>query len=395
MPIPTQSQMLLPLLHILQEHGGSSRPRDIYDEVGERLGLSTEDRTHTVERSGQLVNEFERTVRWTRQTAIAKGLISKGERAVWSITESAKAKLGNMRRGTILTFAVGENGFLLWANAEDAVAVIERESVQLLMTSPPYALARGRAYGNAPADQWVDWMLAHIERFLPLLTKDGSMMLNIGPTWKKGMPAQSLLTARLLCSLEDRLGVHLLQELQWHNPTKLPPLQWVGKHRLRVTPSVEPILWLSPNPFAYGDNLSVLRPYSKGGLREIANPREHAKRPCGEKFGPTSFVDRGGSIPPSLINATPTQKDDAAYRRAMRATGMEPHPATMPASVARFGILLATREGDTVLDPFSGSATVPIEAMRLGRRGIGIERSKLYNGGGIIRAKMAGVQLAA
>lgn len=71
----------------------------------------------------QKVNEYERTVRWLRQTAIAKGLINKGERAVWSITDAAKPKLANMRRGTILTFAIGENGFLLWANAEDAVTV--------------------------------------------------------------------------------------------------------------------------------------------------------------------------------------------------------------------------------------------------------------------------------
>ncbi len=116
--------------------------------------------------------------------------------------ESAKAKLGNMRRGTILTFAIGENGFLLWANAEDAVSVIEKESVQLLMTSPPYPLHRRREYGNVPPSEWVDWMLAHIERFLPLIAKDGSMMLNIGRTWKEGLPAQSLHIERLLVSLE-------------------------------------------------------------------------------------------------------------------------------------------------------------------------------------------------
>lgn len=55
--------------------------------------------------------------------------------------------------------------------------------------------------------------------------------------------------------------------------------------------------------------------------------------------------------------------------------------------------LLATREGNTVLDPFSSSGTVPIEAMPLGRRRIGIERSKLYNEGAILRAQTARVQL--
>lgn len=392
MSIPTHAQLLLPLLSVLDERG-SARPKDIYDELAARVELSDKDRTRTTECGGHLVNEYERTVRWTRQTAVVKGLIHKGERGTWRITEAARAKLGNMRRGTILTFAIGENGILLWANAEDAVTVIEKGSVQLLMTSPPYPLAHCREYGNVRPDQWVDWMLRHIERFLPLLTKDGTIMLNVMKVWKQGMPAQALHIERLLISLEDYLGVHLLEELYWSNPVKLPPLQWVGKQRMRVTPSVEPILWLSPNPFGFGDNRSVLRPYSKGGLREISNPHEHVRHPCGEKFGVTSFVDRGGSIPQSLILETPTGKDDAAYRRAMRKAGLEPHPATLPATVARFGIQLASRPGDTVLDPFSGSATVPIEAMRLGRRGIGIERSRLYNEGAVIRAQSAGVEL--
>jgi DNA modification methylase len=391
--IPTQSQLMLPLLQILNERG-EARPKDIYDDLAARVSLSTKDRERTIERSGQQVNEFERTVRWARQTAVVKGLISKGERAAWALTETAKAKLGNMRLGTILTFAVGKNGFLLWANAEDAVTVIEKESIQLVMTSSPYPLAKPREYGNVPPDQWVDWMLGHIERFLPLLTKDGSMMLNIGPTWKKGLPAQSLHVERLLISLEDKLGVHLLQRLDWNNPTKLPPMQHVGKDRLRVTPSIEPILWVSHNARAFGNNTAILRPYSEKGKSEFAKT-EYKARPSGAKFGANSFVDRGGSIPQSLIVATPTQRDDAVYRRAMRAAGMEPHPATMPASVARFGILLSTRPGDTVYDPFSGSGTVMIEAMRLGRRGIGSERAQIYNIGAVIRSQTAGVELLA
>lgn len=396
MPIPSQTQLMLPLLTILDERGGA-RPKDIYDEVAKRVGLSEEDRRRTIQRSGQAVNEFERRVRWTRQTAVFQGLIDKRERSIWNITETAKTKLGNIRLGTILTFAIGERGALIWANAEDAVSVIERNSIQLLCASPPYNLLRPREYGRGSTrtSEWVDWMLFHVERFLPLLTVDGSMMLNLGRTFKKGLPAQALHIERLLIKMEDALGIHLLQEISWNNPTKLPPLQWVGKQRMRVTPSIEQILWVSMNPHAYGNNLSVLRPYSKKGIHEILNPREHKTRPCGEKFGPTSFVDRGGSIPQSLIQATPTGKDDAAYRRAMRAAGMEPHPATMPAAVARFCILLASREGDTVLDTFSGSGTVPIEAMRLGRIGIGIDRSRLYNQGAIIRAQTAGIDLLA
>lgn len=393
MALPTQTQLMLPLMEILSERG-EVRPKDIYDELAERVGLSPEDRRQTIRCAAQEVNEFERRVRWTRQTGVLKGLVRKGDRAVWSLTEKAKAKLGNIRRGIVLTFAIGENSALLWANVEDALAVIEPGSVQLILSSPPYPLQRPREYGNLPADQWVDWMLRLCEQMTPLLTNDGSFMFNLGPVWKPGVPAQSLYYERFLLRMEDALGIHLLQHLYWQNPVKLPQMAWNAKRRVRVTPSVEPIFWMSPNPNAYGNNRQVLRPYSKKGLESIRNPRL-SKRPCGEQFGPTSFVDRGGSIPPSLITATPTGKEDAAYRRAMRTDGRVPHPATMPSAVSRFGILLASREGDTVLDPFSGSGTVPVEAARLGRNGIGIERSKAYLEGSLIRAQTAGIELLA
>jgi DNA modification methylase len=111
------------------------------------------------------------------------------------------------------------------------------------------------------------------------------------------------------------------------------------------------------------------------------------------QFGKNSFVDRGGSIPPSLITATPTERADASYRKAMRAAGREPHPAILPTSVARFGIQLATEVGHVVYDPFSGSGTVPVEAMRLGRRAIASERSREYLEGSLIRARLAGFEL--
>ncbi|HEX4581151.1 MAG TPA: DNA methyltransferase, partial [Acidobacteriaceae bacterium] len=117
------------------------------------------------------------------------------------------------------------------------------------------------------------------------------------------------------------------------------------------------------------------------------------RRPSGIQFGENSFVDRGGSIPPSLITATPTEREDVRYRKAMREAGRKPHPAMMPASVARFGIQLATATDHVVYDPFSGSGTVAVEAMRLGRRAIASERSREYLEGSLIRARLAGFDL--
>ena len=386
MSIPSHTQLMLPLLQTLKDKGGSARPRYLYNEIAEQFNLSDEDRNGTVNVGTRKVNAFERRVRWTRQTAVLRGLISKDEPSVWRLTETANATLGNIVRGSILTFAISENGAFLWANAEDAVGMIEKGSVQCICSSPPYPLLHPKAYGNVAPALYVDWLTRLFEKWLPLLTTDGSFLVNIGHVFKEGVAAQQLHVERLLIKLEDDLGIHLLQHLYWHSPTKMPPLQWVGIKRLRVTPSVEPLLWLSPNPNAYGNNRNVLREYTPGGLRSIAKPRLKA-RPSGFSFGTGSFVDKGGSIPPSLIVATPCGAEEVRYRKAVRAAGLEPHPAILPAAVARFGIQLATDPGDVVYDPMCGSGTVAVEAMKLGRKAIASDRSYAYLESAMLRCQ--------
>lgn len=391
MPLPSQTQLMLPLLESLSECGGSARPRDLYDSIAAKLNLPPEVRNQTTLCNGIRTNVFERRVRWTRQTAVLKTLIDRREASVWHLTDRAQSKLANIRRGAVVTFAISEHGAFLWANAEDALGILERGSIDLLMTSPPYPLLRPKEYGNVRSSEWVDWMLSLCARWCKLLTPDGSMMLNIGACWKPGVPAQQLHTERLLVRLEDELGVHLLQRLDWHSPTKLPtPLSWVGIQRMRVTSSVEPLLWLSPNPNAKGNNRHVLRPYSAGGLRSIDKPRTK-RRPSGIQFGARSFMDRGGSIPSSLISATPTGVEESRYRKSLRDQGRKPHPAVLPAAVARFGIQLATDPEDLIYDPFAGSGTVPIEAIKLGRRAIASERSRQYLEGALLRCGAEGL----
>ena len=392
MSIPSHTQLMLPLLQTLKDKGGSARPRDLYNEIAEQFNLSDEDRDGTVNVGTRKVNAFERRVRWTRQTAVLRGLISKDEPSVWRLTETANATLGNIVRGSILTFAISENGAFLWANAEDAVGVIEKGSVQLICSSPPYPLLHPKAYGNVAPAQYVDWLTRFFEKWLPLLTPDGSFMVNIGSCFKEGSASQQLHVERLLIKLEDELGIHLLQHLYWHSPTKMPPLQWVGIQRLRVTPSVEPLLWLSPNPNAYGNNRNVLREYTPGGLRSIAKPRL-TPRPSGFSFGAGSFTDKGGSIPPSLLVATPCGAEEVRYRKAVRAHGLVPHPAILPAAVARFGIQLATDPGDVVYDPMCGSGTVVVEAIKLGRKAIGSDRSHAYLESAMLRCQAEKVEI--
>lgn len=382
MKLPSQTQLMLPLLEAISDNGGSARPRDIYDAVATKVDLDSETRAAIDPRSDRgTVNLFERRVRWTRQTAILKGLMANEQRGRWELTESAKGRLQNIRPGAVITVFETDMGVYLWANAKDAVGYIEHGSVDLIMTSPPYPLLKPREYGNVGERKWVDWMLSICEDWMPLLSKSGSVMLNLGNAWVPGAPAESSYIERLVVKLEDDLGMNLIQRLYWHNPSKLPaPLSWLGIRRIRVKQSIEPILWMSPNRDAKGNNRHVLTPYTAGGLRAISRKQnERANpRPSGYKFGEGSFTDQGGAIPPSLITSTTNTASDQRYQKAERALGREPHPAIMPATVAKFGILLATDELDTVYDPMAGSGTVAVEAEKLNRFAIASERSREY-----------------
>jgi DNA modification methylase len=185
----------------------------------------------------------------------------------------------------------------------------------------------------------------------------------------------------LIVALEDKLGIHKLQEFHWHNPTKpTGPMPYTSKKRIRVKPSIESLLWLSPNnPWKVkADNRRVLTPYTEGGRRAIANREKEIgkQRPSGYLYGPNSFTDQGGAVPPSLI--TSVGGGPRAYYEACDGENVKPHPAIMPEKLAEFGILLTTDEDNRVYDPMAGCGTTAAVAQRCKRYWIASDRSFDY-----------------
>ena len=375
--LPSHTQMMLPLLRAIRAHGGTARPGEIYDALAAEFALPADLRSASVMCGSHEHNAFERRVRWVRQTAVCKGLLAKETRGVWELTDSGNTTLQNARRGTLITVFETDRGFVLWANAEDAIGVIDRESIDLILTSPPYALTRPKAYGNLPPRQWIDWMLRLCEGWRELLTPTGSLLLNLGPTWNAGEATQNTYIERLLIALEDQLGLRLCQRLYWQNTTKLPqPREWVAVRRVRVTPSIEPVLWLSPTAAPKANNRNVLRPYSTKTRRQPNRGTE--RRPAGFDVNARSFArDNGGSIATDLIRVSNSAANDA-YHRALRAAGEPAHPATFPAGLVEFLVRLCTNEEDLVADFFFGSGQVGAVCERLNRRWVGVERSLRY-----------------
>jgi site-specific DNA-methyltransferase (cytosine-N4-specific) len=250
--------------------------------------------------------------------------------------------------------------------------------VDLVVTSPPYALHFKKEYGNADQREYVNWFLPFAEQIKRVLKPDGSFVLNVGGSWTPGAPVRSLYHFRLLLALCDDVGFHLCQEFFWYNPAKMPaPAEWVNVRRIRVKDSVEYIYWLAASEFPKADNTKVLQAYSPDMKRLIKRGVKQTVRPSGHNIKPTFSQDRGGAIPGNVITCG-NNESNSEYIRQSKMAGKKIHPARFPAELPRFFIEFLTDAGDLVLDPFAGSNTTGAVAEQLGRRWTAVELNRAY-----------------
>ncbi|MBX3425952.1 MAG: site-specific DNA-methyltransferase [Pirellulales bacterium] len=250
--------------------------------------------------------------------------------------------------------------------------------LDLVLTSPPYALHFKKAYGNASQAEYVEWFLPFAEQIKRILKSTGSFVLNVGGAWTPGAPLRSLYHYRLLLALCDDVGFHLCQEFFWYNPAKMPaPAEWVNVRRIRVKDSVEYIFWLAPTPSPQADNTRVLQEYSPDMKRLIKRGAKTAKRPSGHHIKGTFAADKGGSIPPNLIECG-NNESNSYYIKESKRRGCGIHPARFPAALPEFFIKFLTNVGETVLDPFAGSNTTGRVAESLGRKWVAVEQDRSY-----------------
>lgn len=269
-------------------------------------------------------------------------------------------------------------GAMYEVDSSKAMAALPDESVDLVVTSPPYALQFKKEYGNADKDEYVDWFRPFGEQVFRILKPDGSLALNVGGSYEKGQPTRSLYHFRLLLMLCEDVGFHLAQECFWYNPAKLPsPAEWVNVRRIRIKDSVEYVFWLSKTPFPYADNKQVLEPYSDDMLRLIERGYKAKQRPSGHNITAKFRANRGGSIPSNLLTKG-NNESNSDYIRLCAKHGTKPHPARFPAALPEFYIKFLTRPGGLVVDPFAGSNTTGAVAESLQRRWLAFETEAKY-----------------
>ncbi len=259
--------------------------------------------------------------------------------------------------------------------------VLPDESVDLVMTSPPFGLVRKKDYGNEDADRYVAWFEQFAEQFARILKASGSLVIDIGGAWKPGLPTRSLYHYELLIMLCRKFKFHLAQEFFWWNPAKLPtPAEWVNIRRVRVKDAVNCVWWLSRTPYPKASNRRVLQPYSLSMKHLLANGYKPKLRPSGHDISDKFQRDNGGAIPPNLIALANTESN-SSYQRYCREHSLQEHPARFPAGLPAFFVRMLTDPADSVVDPFAGSCMTGAVAEELNRHWICFELDQQYVAG--------------
>lgn len=262
---------------------------------------------------------------------------------------------------------------------------IPEGTIDLIITSPPFALLRKKDYGNEDQDKYVEWFSNFGREFYRILKPSGSLVIDIGGSWIPGQPTRSLYHFELLIMLCRELQFHLAQEFYWWNPSKLPtPAEWVNIRRIRVKDAVNSVYWLSKEPFPKASNRRILLPYSDSMKDLLVNGYKPKTRPSGHDISTKFSIDNKGAIPPNLL-AIPNTDSNSYYMRYCQDHGYKVHPARFPATLPEFFIRMLTDENDLVFDPFAGSCVVGEVCERLGREWICCELEHDYVLGAIGR----------
>lgn len=270
----------------------------------------------------------------------------------------------------------------------DSLAVMKEmpaNSVNLVMTSPPFALTSKKEYGNKASGEYVGWMLPFAQEIKRILTDDGSFVIDLGGAYLPGHPVRSIYQYELLVALVNELDFFLAQEFFHYNPARLPaPAEWVNVRRIRVKDSVNLVWWLSKTEYPKANNRNVLTPYTDAMKNLLKKGYRAKKRPSGHTITKKFNKDNKGAIPPNVLRLG-NNDSNSSYMRKCKEYKIKPHPARFPKKFPEFFVKFLTDENDIVLDPFAGSNTTGYVAENLQRRWLSFDLEQKYLEASIFR----------
>jgi hypothetical protein len=250
-------------------------------------------------------------------------------------------------------------------DCREVMKAIPDASIDAVVTDPPYPEI-DRDYGHWTEDEWLEMMGGVVAEVRRVLKPQGSAMFVVQPSSERLGRMRPVLYRWLL-----ELCTHwnVVQDVYWWNFAALPTAHCA---RGVMRPSVKWCVWCGP-PDCFRDSGVVLWAPSEAMRAIRLDDRALRRSPSGASVRKgriaETVAERGGTTPFNLIPCANAGSSDADANA---------HTARTPETLASWWVRYLTRHGDTVLDPFAGSGTIGMAALRVGRSYIGIEKHAPY-----------------
>ena len=255
------------------------------------------------------------------------------------------------------------NSKIIFGDCLDVLKKMETNSIDLIVTSPPYSDQRNSTYGGTKADKYVEWILPITKELLRVLKPTGTFILNIKEKVSDGERHTYVL--ELILEMRKQ-GWLWTEEFIWHKKNCYP-----GKWPNRFRDSWERLLQFNKNKKFNMYQEAVMVPtgdWAKTRLKKLSETdktRDNSK--VGSGFGKniSNWIGRDMAYPSNVLHLATE-------------SGNKKHSAAFPKELPRWFIKLFTQPGDTILDPFLGSGTTSVVSKEMFRNSIGIEVLEEY-----------------
>lgn len=250
---------------------------------------------------------------------------------------------------------------------------------QAIITSPPYYGHRIYSKVNNPkeigreinSEEYIKNLVNAFSVIRPKLKKDGLLWLNLGDTYREnnllGIPW------RVALGLQDS-GWILRSDVIWLKSNAMP-----SSVKNRPTTAHEYIFMFAKNKDYY---------YNADAVRE---PHVTFTEKSKMKGGRNHFGKRNGT-PELGKNAGNSNLHNGRWDQAFNPKGRnkrtvweiplskfrDTHFAVYPEKLVETCVLASTKQDDYILDPFTGSGTTGVVALKLNRNFVGVELVKKY-----------------
>lgn len=243
-------------------------------------------------------------------------------------------------------------------DSRDVLKDVPDDSVDLIVTSPPYTDQRKSTYGGIHPDEYVEWFLPVSEQLFRVLKPTGTFVLNIKEKVVKG--ERGTYVMELILEMRKQ-GWLWTEEFIWHKKNCYP-----GKWPNRFRDAWERLLQFNKqrNFNMYQEEVMIpMGDWAKTRLKKLSetDKRRDTSR-VGSGFGKniSNWLERDKAYPTNVLHIATE-------------CGNRNHSAVFPEGLPEWFIKLFTQPGDTVLDPFMGAGTTNVVAQRMNRHSIGIE----------------------